>query len=102
MNYGSFIIKILEKPIQTAFNDEIYVIKFMGQYPTIATKKFETKIKIAIWRSSLDDLSTYFFVNDYIIIEGYISFRDTDFNKKNSMNRKQIEISAFRVYPFLF
>ena len=36
-------------------------------------------------------------INDYIVIEGYISFRTTNQKKNN----KQIEISAFKIYPLI-
>ena len=91
MNYVSFIIKILEKPIQTVFNKEISVTRFLAEFSKINDEKFKPIIKIAIWANHSDNISTDFFVGNYIIIEGYISFRN-----------KQIEISVFKVYPFLF
>ena len=102
MNYVNFIVKILEKPEQSRINDEIYVTKFIARYPRLQNQKIETLVKIIIWGNSSEDISKYFFVGDYIIIEGYISLADSTFNYRNSVNEKQIEISVFKIYPFLF
>jgi len=102
MNYVNFLVKIIEKPKQTRINNEICVTRFIAKYPKIDNQKIETLIKIIIWGNSSEDISKYFLVGDYIIVEGYISLRDLTFNDKNSITDKQIEISVFKIYPFLF
>lgn len=102
MNYVNFIVKILEKPKQTVFNNEICVTRFIAESSKIENQKMETMFNIAVWGKYSDDISKYFFVDDYIIIEGYISLSNIPLSDKNSFVNKQIEISAFKVYPFLF
>lgn len=100
MNYVNFIVKIIEKPRQQVFNDEICVTRFIAEVPTTNTEKFEPIIQITFWSGYADNISKYFFIGDYIIIEGYISLRDKNFTEKNLFKTKQIEISVFKVYPF--
>lgn len=102
MNYVNFIVKILEKPRQTIINNEIYVTRFIAKYPKIHNRKIETLVTIVIWENSYKDISKYFFVGDYIIVEGYISHRNLTLNDQTLGNEKQIEISVFKIYPFLF
>lgn len=102
MNYVNSIVKILEKPELSRINDEIYVTKFLAKHPKLQDQKIETLVRVVIWGNSSEDISKYFFVGDYIIIEGYISLIDLTFNYRNSLTKKQIEISVFKIYPFLF
>jgi len=41
----------------------------------------------------------YYKINDYIIIEGYISLRTSNYDDFSSLLNKQVEISVFKIYP---
>jgi len=101
MNYVSFIAKILEKPRQIKFNDEICVNKFIAEFPNVDVTNFEPMVQVAIWDLDPENSSQYLFIGNYIIIEGYISIRETIFNEKNSFSKKHIEVSVTKVSPFL-
>lgn len=101
MNYISFIAKILEEPKQTKFNDEIYVNKFIVEFPKVDGTNFEPIVQVAIWNLDSANSSQYLFIGNYIILEGYISTSESIFNEKNSFNKKHIEISVTKVSPFL-
>jgi hypothetical protein len=60
--------------------------QFRNQIKQIAKLKF--------WGNLGRDVLDYYKVNDYIIIEGYLSIA----KKKKS---KKIEITVLKVYPFL-
>ena len=97
-NYFSGIVKVLETPIETSFNDKILVTKFRVEVPQIR----KTRIITLVFLGNLArEVKNYYQMNDYILIEGYLSIR----NKKNinsiTNNSKQVTITVLKVYPFL-
>jgi single-stranded DNA-binding protein len=97
-NYFSGIVKVLENPTQTFFNDKISVTKFRVEIPQIRKNKI---ITLVFWGNLAREVQNYYQINDYILIEGYLSIR----NKKNlnliTKNSKQVTITVLKVYPFL-
>lgn len=102
MNYASLIVKIIEKPIQKFFDDNTCVTEIRVKFPQNLINNFGSIIRIVIWGDLAQDVAHYYQVNDYIIIEGYISLRDNFSNRELETNYKQIEISVFKIYPFFF
>ena len=97
-NYISGIIKILESPKQKILKNNIRVTTFRAQIPQFRNTRIVT---LTFWGNLARDVTTYYKINDYLIIEGYLSLRD----KKNSQamisKSKKIEITVLKVYPFL-
>jgi single-stranded DNA-binding protein len=97
-NYFSGIVKVLENPTQTFFSDKISVTKFRVEIPQIRKNKI---ITLVFWGNLAREVQNYYQINDYILIEGYLSIR----NKKNlnliTKNSKQVTITVLKVYPFL-
>ena len=93
-NYISGIVKILENPIQTVFNNNIPITRFRVQLPQVRNN---TIINLVFWGKLSQDITNYYEIDDYIIIEGYLSLRD----KKTIKNSKKVEITVLKVYPFL-
>ena len=93
-NYISSIVKILENPVQTVFNKDVSITKFRVQLPQIRNN---TIVNLVFWGKLSQDIINYYEINDYIIIEGYLSLKD----KKLLKNSKKVEITVLRVYPFL-
>ena len=102
MNYCNFIIKIVEKPKQTIINNDTVINRFRAEYIKNDSEKTNTIINVVLWGNSLDNTSSYFFVGDFIIIEGYISICNKVINRNGTFNTKEIEISVFKAYPFVF
>ena len=102
MNYSSFIIKILGKPEQSFFDDNISVTEIIGKFAQFqnSTKNSDTIIHLSIWGNLAYDAIKYYKENDYVIVEGYISLRKPIFEELHNMNKKQVEISVFKIYPF--
>lgn len=100
MNYSSFIVKIIEKPIQRYFNEDISVVEMLVKFSQFQEKKPNKTFRIFIWGNLGIDILKYYRINDYIIIEGYISlyhhFSESNFSSLNS----QVQISARKIYPF--
>ena len=57
---------------------------------------------LSIWGTLSYDIVKYYNINDYILVEGFISIRDNNFKNKTFTKAKQIDLSVFKVYPFLF
>lgn len=101
MNYSSFIVKIVEEPIQSYFEDGIPMTEIIVKFSQIRKRKTIQTFRISIWGNLADDVIKYYQINDYIVIEGYISIRprfseDNIFSKNN-----QVEVSIRKIYPFL-
>ena len=95
MNYSTFIVKIIKKPVQSFFKNNISLTEFVGQFPQVRTKNSINTIRLTVWGNLSYDVMKYYQLNDYVVVEGYLSSRT------NSRNNKQIEISVFKIYPFL-
>jgi hypothetical protein len=93
-NYISSIVKILENPIKIYSNESIYVTKFRVQLPEYRDKII---INVSCWGQLGENVFNYYKRNDYIIIEGYLSFRYTN----EFYNLKKVEITVLKIYPFI-
>ena len=93
-NYISGIVKILENPIETISNKNIYITQFRVQFPQVRNNII---INLVFWGKLSQDMAHYYKIDDYIIIEGYLSLR----KKKFFENLKTVEITVLKVYPFL-
>ena len=71
-NYIVSIVKILENPIQTIFNNTIPVTKFRVQFPQFRNTRI---VNLIFWGNLANDVVQYYRSNDYIMIEGYISLK---------------------------
>ena len=69
-NYVISMVKILEKPIQKVLKGNIAVTKFRAQLPQIRNNRI---ITIILWGNLAHDIVNYYKLNDYIMIEGYLS-----------------------------
>ena len=96
------IVKILEIPKQNKVLNDILITEFRVQFPQVRKNKTDI-ISLTLWGNLAHDIIQYYRVNDYIIIEGYLSVR----NSKNQINRfdqkepKKIHITVLKVYPFI-
>ena len=99
MNYTNFIVKMISKPEQSSFKNGICVTEFIGKFYQFRNKRNINRFcKISIWGNSGSNLIKYSQLNDYLIIEGYISFRKSIFEQLDITT--VIELSVFKFYPF--
>ena len=94
-NYIGSIVKVLENPNQTVFNNTIPVTRFGVQFPQLRNTRI---VNLIFWGNLALDVAKYYQVNDYILIEGYLSLKNKSHLKGNSKN---VEITVLKVYPFL-
>ena len=85
-NFFSGIVKVLENPKELKFNGKIKATKFRAELPQIYNNKI---IHVVFWGERIN----YYKINDYLLIEGYISTRII--NK----NLKKVEITVLKAYP---
>ena len=97
-NYIGGIVKILEVPKQKFLNNTTAVTEFRVQLPQVRNT---TIVHLIFWGNLARDVATYYKINDYILIEGYLSLRDKRSSNLTAQPYKQIEITVLKLYPFL-
>ena len=97
-NYIGGVVKILETPKQKMLKNNILLTKFRAQIPQLRSTRLVT---LAFWGNLARDVTTYYNMNDYLIIEGYLSLRNKKSSNLMTQKSKKIEITVLKVYPFL-
>jgi hypothetical protein len=92
------VVRILETPKQKIFNTNITVTQFRVQFPQVRNTSI---VYLTFWGNLGRDVINYYKINDYILIEGYISLRDKKNSKKIISKSKKVEITVLKVYPFI-
>lgn len=101
MNYSTFIVKILKKPEKSYFKEDICVAEVPAKFYQFQNSNADQHLTLNFWGNLANDVITYYQLNDYIIIEGYIYSKRINNDINLSMNNKEIEISVFKIYPYL-
>ena len=97
-NYVGSIVKIVENPRQTVVKDKITTTEFRVQLPQVRSTRV---VKLVFWGNLARDVASYYQVNDYIMIEGYLSLRTKLNTNLKKQNLKKVQITVLKVYPFL-
>lgn len=97
-NSISGVVRILESPKQKIINNNILVTRFRVQFPQVRNSCI---VHLKFWGNLARDVTTYYKINDYILIEGYIGLQDKQTQISNSQMSKKIEITVLKIYPFL-
>ena len=95
-NYLGTVVKILEKPVQTIVNDKLLKTECRAQ---MAQFKNTRIINLVFWGNFARDSLNSYQVNDYIMIEGYVSLREMKNKKLVKRNLKRVEISVLKSFP---
>jgi hypothetical protein len=98
-NYITSIVKILESPNKIIFNKTILLTKFRVQFPQIQNNRI---VHLIFWGNLANDVSNSYKINDYIIIEGYLSLNTKYLLNREKQNSKKFEITVLKIYPFFF
>ena len=101
MNNINSIIRILEIPSLKSQNN-MPIIEFRAQLPYLRNIRINISkqniVVNCIVRGELAyDIVNYYRVNDYVLIEGYVSILPI-----NLGNKSIITLNIVRLYPFLF
>ena len=95
-NYLGTIVKILEKPTSKVVNNKIVSVEFRAQLPQVRRAQI---INLVFWGNLARDVANYYKVNDYIIVEGYLSLRTKVKSKSTKRNLKKAQVTVLRSYP---
>lgn len=90
------IVRILETPKQHVFSTNIMVTRFRVQFPQLRNTAV---VHLTFWGTLARDVSNYYKINDYVLIEGYISLREKKMNTGVISKSKKIEITVLKIYP---
>ena len=98
MNYVGSIVKILETPIQKVVDKQVSITEFRVQLPQVRNNRI---VNLVFWGNLARDVTNYYQANDYIMIEGYLSFRDERNNESTlaKQNPKKAQITVSKIYP---
>lgn len=97
-NHIGAIVKILESPKTKIIKNKISITKFRAQLPQIRQTRV---VDIVIWGNLANDIAKYYKIDDYILVEGYLSLRKTSEPKSNRKILKRARFTVLKAYPFL-
>ena len=97
-NYFSGIVKILETPKQRFMTKQTTLITFRAELPQSRKNRVVT---LVFWGNLGRKMKDFYKLNDYILIEGYISLRKKRELNLLKQNSKLISISVLKIYPIL-
>ena len=95
-NYLGSVVKILEKPVQTINDEKILKTECRAQ---LAQTRNTGIVNLVFWGNLARDAVNSYQVNDYIMIEGYLSLRDKTTDKLVKGNFKKVEIAVLKAFP---
>ena len=94
-NYVGSVVKILEKPIQTFNNDKILRTEFRVQLVQVRNIQIAS---LVFWGNLAHDIINNYQVNDYIMIEGYLSLPTKTNDSLVKPQLKKAQITVLKVY----
>ena len=94
-NYFGSVVKILEKPVQTLISDKIVRTDFRAQLVEVRNIQIA---HLVLWGNLARDIVTNYQVNDYIMVEGYLSLPDKMNNKLSKRQLKKAQVTVLKVY----
>jgi len=69
MNYTSFMVKVIGKPEQSFFDNDISVTEMIAKFYQFRDNSYNI-CKLSIWGNLSYDVMQYYQINDYLIVEG--------------------------------
>ena len=94
-NYIGSVVKILEKPIQTVTNGKILRTDFRVQLIQVRNIQI---VSLVFWGNLGQDIINNCQLNDYIMIEGYLSLPNKTKNKLAKKSLKKAQITVLKAY----
>jgi len=101
MNYSTFIVKFITSPEQSFFEDDTSVTEVLVQFAENTNETYVDTFQISVWGSLAYDVKKYYKINDYLIIEGYLSFSENYSESLINDIDNEIEFTVNKIYPFV-
>ena len=92
------IVKILESPKNKIIKNKISITKFRAQLPQIRQTRV---VDIVVWGNLASDIAKYYNINDYVLVEGYLSLCKVSQPKSDRKVLKRARFTVLKIYPFL-
>jgi hypothetical protein len=99
MNYSNFIVKLIELPEQSFFENETSLIGITVQFSENESSAYVEKFQLSIWGNLAYDFKNHYQINDYVFIEGSLSFIEKI--SKNYEVENEIEFTINKIYPLV-
>lgn len=101
INSFTGVVKILETPQEHKVSSKIFLTKFRVQFSQVRKNKTNI-LHLIIWGKLGREIAKYYTINDYVLIEGYLSIRDTQKQliSSSQKERRKIQITVSKIYPF--
>ena len=97
-NYFSGIVKILEIPKRRFSEKQTILLTVRAELP----QNHNTRVvSLVFWGNLGYKIEDSYKVNDYILVEGYISLRNKQKFKLARQTSKQVNLTILKVYPIL-
>lgn len=95
INYVGSVVKILEKPVETVISDKIIRTDFRVQLVQVRNIQIA---HLVFWGNLDSDIINNYEINDYIMIEGYLSLPTKTNVKSLKRQLKKAQITVLKVY----
>ena len=95
-NYLGSVVKILEKPVQTIVDDKLLKSECRAQLAQIRNTRIVT---LVFWGNLARDAVNSYQINDYIMIEGYLSLPKKRTSELVEGNFQKVEIAVLKSFP---
>ena len=92
-NYFFGIVKVLEIPKQKVIKNEMPIVTVKIKIPQVKNSKI---ILLLFWGNLAREVKKYCHVNDYVLIEGYVSIRNLDKKTILKKTKKKVVITVLR------
>jgi hypothetical protein len=97
MNYSNFIVKLITLPEQSFFENGISLVGIKVQFSENENSTYVENFQLSIWGNLAYDFKNHYQINDYIFIEGSLSFIEKI--TKNYEVENEIEFTVSKIYP---
>ena len=94
MNYCNLIVKVIKDPVQIYFENNISVVEILVKFSPVKKNKGIEVFNLLVWGNLAEDVIKYYKINDYIIVEGFISLQ-------NLTKSTLVQISVRKIYPLI-
>ena len=98
MNHIILIVRIINNPKQSFFDNNIVLTEIIGKFYQFKKNSYN-RCKLLIWGNLAYDSIKYYHMDDYLIIEGSISVNKTSLEGFKELT--EIEIAVSKIYPFI-
>ena len=97
MNRTILLVKIIRKPEQSFFKNDTSLVEIIWKFYQFRNNS-KNICKLSVWGRLSYDIIKYYNVNDYLIIEGFLARRKSNFENLDIIT--DIDVSVSKIYPF--